>query len=212
MRLSKFLLYILFPTAVAAFFMMFPLEVAPLSLLETGTWIIGGEPTVLPISVDDCWDIVTDDGSWEFWFPEVTNIRSDVEIPEGFLFRRLITFDVCKTNLLLCAGLLGSVEIDEYFDVWDQDDDERRASFYFAESSRPTFLFYTQSREEIRCDAINSTASEFRFKAASEPGLLTGLAGFIVKPSLEKIFEELVPMRLLASIEDGTLPRSVERV
>jgi len=205
-------------TAVAAAFLtMFGTmqEFAPESFLQTAPWIFGGQPTELPISIQDCWSIITDTDALPFWFPEVTNVRYTLEpSPDNngmavVLGRRVVDFNPINTNLILYLAQLGPIEIDEIIDIWEPDgEDQRRFSFYFVETDRPVFLSFKQVREEFRCDAVTETSSTFTYTVAVAPGLVTALVGFVVKPAFRDIFQRLVPARLLQSVEAGTLPLS----
>ena len=214
-RGTFFLLYSLVfrTTAVVAFLFGSMQEFAPESFLQTAPWIFGGQPTELPISVQDCWNIITDTDALPFWFPEVTNVRYTLE-PSldngmGVLGRRVVDFNPINTNLILYLAQLGPIEIDEIIDIWEPDgEDQRRFSFYFVETDRPVFLSFKQVREEFRCEAVTETRSTFTYTVAVAPGLVTALAGFVVKPAFRDIFQRLVPARLLESVEAGTLPLS----
>jgi len=204
MRLRKSILYCLFPTAVAAFFILFDLPVPPVSHLETATWIIGGEPIDLPVSVQDCWNIAKDDTVKQYWLPFVLNIRN-LE-PPGLNGRRLVDVNVCKFNLPLCLLMFGSIEIDEVFDVWEAEGETRRYSFYFAGLSRPPFMSFRLVREDYLCEAVTETTSKLTITVAIDPGILTKLFGFIVESGFRDLFERLAPELLLENIQAGNLP------
>jgi len=142
--------------------------------------------------------------------------------PPGLFSRRQVDLNFFSTNLLLWVLLAGAVRVDEHVDIfWQEQTDEsnnttttRRWSLYFVATSRPSFLFVNQARDEFRCDAAvldksntNTTTTFFTFTAAQEPGFLAQLFGFILQPALAEIFEVLAPTRLLNAIETGTLPR-----
>jgi len=197
-----FLLYSLVfrTTAVVAFLFETMQDFAPESFLQTAPWIFGGQPTELPISVQDCWDIITDTDTLPFWFPEVTDVRYTIEPSPGVPGRRFVDFSLAQ---------LVSIEADEIVDIWEPDgEDQRRNSFYFVETNLPVFLSFKQLREEFRCDAVTETSSTFTYTVAVAPGLVTALAGFVVKPAIRELFQRRVPARLLESVEAGRLPLS----
>ena len=202
MKLSKFLSFLLLPTLVVA--LSFPLAFAPESFLTTAPWIFKAI-TELPVSVDDCWNIITDDGAWQFWFPEVTNIRNIV--PPGVGGNRLVDFNLKFTNKVVFILLLGPVTLDEYFDIWEPNGSTRRYSYYIQSTSRPNFMTYTMARNEYVCETSGSN-SVFTKTVALEPGILTNALSFITRPAFEELFLILNPRRLLEAIEAGQLPRS----
>lgn len=181
---------------------LYEIKHAPLDILTEGTWIFHSE-VVLPVSLDDCWDIITDDGAWQFWHPEVTEITNTVGDPGTVGSERTIVYNGIKIN--------------EWFDIWEEqdggDDNRRRYSFFFSAASLPGFLGFKMLREDYTCQRITDSKSLFQRTVAMEPGLLFVSFFYIVYPQFQRTFEQLCPLRMLESIEAGDLPRPAgERV
>lgn len=207
---------------------IFDLEAVDQDFLTTAPWVITSS-TDLPISVDDCWNIITDDCALPLWFPEVTNVKYTNE-PGRVGTMRTIVFDGgCLNNLIT----LGKVDLEEEFDVWEDTGPRRRFSFYFAGVSKPPFYLWEGGREEYKCEesttttnaasATSSTSSSrqiitnttqttttsrFTYTVALAPGFVAKSAESIVLPRVTKIFAEDVPRRLLESIANKDLPRT----
>lgn len=45
----------------------FGTDFAPESLLDDAPWIFRGGPVTLPVTLEECWAIVTDDASTQYW-------------------------------------------------------------------------------------------------------------------------------------------------
>jgi len=189
---STLLLLYFSETVTALFFGPYPVDFAPLSILETGPWIFGGNTVELPISVDKCWSLLTDQEAWPIWFPEISNIRV-LDPPEGAVFRRKIDFG-------------GNFELDESFDVWEDTGDSRRMSFYLTATNRPSIVNYKQFREEYKCTALTESSTEFTLTVAGKPGFIFWLLGFLLKSPNQTFFGETVPNRLLESVKAGDVP------
>ena len=91
--------------SVATAFPATKLPFVPESFLQTAPWIFGGKPIALPVSVEDCFDILADDGSWELWFPEVQNIQN-LSPPSTEGYRRVVNFNAKATDFILSTPSL----------------------------------------------------------------------------------------------------------
>lgn len=143
---------------------------------------------VLDISIDECWTIVTDDRAWEFWHPEVTDIRNAKEPAGGVGNSRTVVF---------CPRIGSPTPLYEEFDVWEPDDDNvKRYQFWFA-----------GGREEFKVEAISSTRSKFSRTVAIAPSFFTRfVVGWLVYPELKRLFTVQCPERLAEAIAKKLLP------
>lgn len=201
-----------FPAVVveALFFFDTSLEFPPESFLEDAPWIFAAT-TDLPVSVDDCWTIMTDDEGLQFWFPELTIVQN-LDPPGQRGYRRVVRIDLSGQDDLVISFLsllspAGGIEFEETFDVWDPDGNERRSSFFVTKIGLPTFLLATRVREEQRCEFVTDSSSAFTQTLAMEPGWFASLIGFLTKPIYQELVEERIPGLLLEAIANGNLPR-----
>ena len=182
-------------------------SVAPVStnFLETAEWIFESNVT-LPLTLDQCWDILTDDGAWEYWHPEVRSIENTVGTPGTVGSERTIVFGDWVIGLLVG----GPFRIQEVFDSWENDasSDTRRYSMYYKGVTRPNAFTYSRGKEEFVCQRISDSETRFTRTVALDPGFLANMLSFIAYARLENVFEVLCPERLLESIEAGRLPRA----
>lgn len=183
----------------------------PESFLETAPWIFRSEVTV-DMTVDECWKVLLDDNAWGTWHPEVLNVQwkkkdggggdaGSVAMKGEAGAERTVVFSDALFNVLL----MGSVGIDEKFDVWDdKNDNVRRLSFYFQGMTRPNFLTYTAGREEFRVERTGDDGStstcKFTRIVALEPGFATRyLLGPVAYSRCKHMFEVKCPQRFLAA-------------
>lgn len=162
----------------------FDIDFVEQDFLETAPWIFQTS-TVIPISVEDCWDIITDDDALPFWFPELTDVENEDE--PGVNNKRTVVFDDCVLNLLS----FGAVGLEEVFDVWEDTGDVRRYQFYYSGATRPNFYSWKGAREKFACQKISDNESFFHRTAAFEPDCISDTLEFVVRNRLERIFEEL---------------------
>lgn len=180
----------------------FPIEPAPEDFVNTATWIFDSD-LLLPIPLEECWDIITDDGAWEFWHPEVTHITNTEGFPGTIGSKRTIVYKDWLLNTLS----LGAITFEETFDVWEDDGEYRRYSFYFSGATRDESFTWTMAREELICVKVDEQSSRFGRTVAIEPGVGQQTLSFLVRPWMARTFEKLCPKRLLDAIEAGDLPR-----
>ena len=177
----------------------FDLDEVPPAFLDSGEAPWNFESIVdLPISVEDCWSIITSDDAWQFWHPEVSIVEGVVNGVGGM---RTIEFD----DWLFSLFAFGPVQFEETFDVWKDTGDVREYAFYFSASTRPEWFAYYAGREEFICESING-GSRFTRRVAFDPGPVAQSLSLIAVPRLKLIFEVNCPKRLLNSIYRGDLP------
>jgi len=175
---------------------MFKYQFLPESDLEKVPWVFKGE-LQLDMSVEDCWDIITNDFAYEVWHPEITNMKNNG--PTGLGNSRTVVLR------LLPAG--PSSRITGKFDVWeDGDNDMKRMQCWCTASSRPQFLAYKRAREEYKVEAISGNKCIFTRTVAMDPAFLTryGL-GWAIYPMLRKTFTVKCPTRLVDAIKNKIL-------
>ena len=197
------LLYFVGIPLVSAFIfdaLIFNLDFADEDFLDTGTWRWEIE-TELPVSIAACWDIVSTKESFNVWYPEVTNIEvfgtPGVDGGERFNFH----------DWVLNLGTFGSPRFEQLVDRFEFESTEvRTRSKWVSRSSHPRILTFTKWREQFVCEALNSTTTLLTRRAATDPGLFPRLIGFITRPRLTLIYEELCPARMLEGIANGDLP------
>lgn len=80
--------------------------------------------TILPVPVKDCWDIITSDEAMDIWCPEFGNVEKSGEPGVGNI--RNAVLDDSVLNILS----LGSVGIEQTFDVWNAEEDNIRSYAY----------------------------------------------------------------------------------
>jgi hypothetical protein len=173
--------------------MRFPLQPAPHSLLVEAPWIFRSEILVEGMTVQECWDIILDDGAWAKWHPEVTDIRWK-DPTRGVNAERNVTFK----DALFMVLLAGPMVIEEHFDVWDDASDEKKLfSFYFVSFNKPSFLTYRAGREEFRVERTE-TGCKFTRVLAVEPSFLTRYVfACLARPRLSNIIERKNPQLFL---------------
>ena len=197
------------PVAAVAAVSLFPklrfkLDFVDESFLSSARWqwnIV----TELPVSMEDCWSIQTDNGAYKYWFPEIVvrEERGTFGTNDGF---RIVDFG----DRLVGLFLAGSLRIEEAVDIYeDVDSTRRRLSFYFSRTSRPNFLTFKRAREEYICEAVDGEANKsiFIWNIGFDPGFITRALFFVSKRRFDKIFAQKCPKRLLEAIEKGDLPR-----
>lgn len=183
----------------------YSLDPAPADYLTDSCAWKWSSTTDLPVSVDDCWNIITDNESLQYWYPELTVLEE--ANPGTVGGTRTVQFSDCIMNALS----FGCVRIDELFDVWEDTGDTRRFQFTFTGINRPPCASWTAGREEFKCVSTGATTSQFVRSAAFGPGFITTGACVVVQPRLNCIFNTLSPARMLKSIEQGLLPRTARR-
>ena len=157
--------------------------------------------TPLPVSLEDCWDIITSDQALNMWCPELGGGENLGEPGVGNV--RKVVLDDIVLNILS----LGSVGIEQTFDVWDDEEDNiRRYSYYVSGTTRPSIMSWKAARENFVCEEVDDDNSVLTRTLAIEPGFLTEKLDFVVRPRLEEIVEEKCPERLLNIIKQGMLP------
>jgi hypothetical protein len=182
--------------------MMFSLDFLTESDLETVPWVFKSE-LELDISVQECWDIITDNLAYKVWHPEVTDIKN-IGPALGKGNSRTIVLRHWFFSLLLA----GPPTITESFDVWeDSDSDMKRRQCWFSSSSRPKFMTYKRAREEFKVEAISENKCKFTRTVGMDPAFMTryGL-GCLVYPILRKLFTVECPERLADAIQNKVLP------
>ena len=183
----------------------YPIDKAPEELLQNATWIFSSA-VLLPVSIDECWDIITDDDAWQYWHPEVTKITNTGGVPGSVGSSRTIVYDDWLLNLFS----IGPIKFEEQFDIWEDVGNYRRYSFYFSGATRPECFTWTAAREELVCERWDDSKSLFGRTVAIEPGSGQQTLSFVVYPRLKRTFEELCPQRMVESIEGGPFRREVK--
>lgn len=183
--------------------MMFKYNRITESELETVPWVFKSE-VELDISLQECWNILTDDAiAAKTWFPETTDYTYSKK--PGLGATRTVVFRHWLFNILLG----GPATIAEEFDVWeDKGTDMKRFQFWFTAASRPQFLTYKRAREEFKVEAISDTKCKFIRTVGMEPAFATRfLLGWMVYPTLRSIFTVKCPNRLAQAVENKILPQ-----
>lgn len=157
------------------------------SEINTAPWVFKSE-IELELSIDECWDIVTDDKAWQHWHPEVTDIRNAKEPAGGTGNARTVVFQ---------PRFAGPTLMHEEFDVWESDDEKlKRYQFWFA-----------GGREEFKVEAISSSSCRFTRTVALAPTFVTRyVIGWLVYPELKRLFIVQCPQRLKEAITKKLLP------
>lgn len=178
----------------------FDTQAVGLGFTEEAEWDMESA-TILPVSVKDCWDIITSDEAMDIWCPEFGNVENSGEPGVGNI--RNAVLDDSVLNILS----LGSVGIEQTFDVWnDEEDNIRSYAYYVSGTTRPGFMSWKAAREQFVCEEIDDDNTMLTRTLAIEPGFLTETLEFVVQPRLESIVEEKCPERLLNAIAQGKLP------
>ncbi len=171
--------------------------------LEKGNWIFRSE-VELNGTMEEVFSILLDDGAWNIWHPEISDVRWQTPPPFGVGAKRTVRF----SNWLFMLLLFGSLILHEEFLIWDEN---KRLTFRFNKTNRPRFLGYLAGMEDFQLEYLPNGYCKLTRTVAVDPAFITSMLGCILKPVLNGIFERSA-QRLVKQFASRNFPRVDSKV
>lgn len=152
--------------------MSYPTRKVGAEFEKVATWTFD-TCVVLDATPEVVFTVFENEHFWTLWHPQITSVIWTSEKP----------FQVGTTRTVQ----IGSTELKEYFYVWEPN---KRFAFRFDATNKPTCMNVNAATEDYLLELTADGKTKFSRKVCIEPSFVVWCAGCLVRPDLQKMFDD----------------------